>query len=96
MSVELKAKATDNHGNKYIATIEQKDIGVVLVLEEESGKTSGKWSWYLSTLFGICKYSRNRIGDELALDDGQNWTVTGMKAILDEAKDLVTITLLEE
>lgn len=48
-------------------------------------------SWYLSTLIGD-EYSRREFGsipDTMAIDCGQNWTATGLKAAIKEAMTLI-------
>lgn len=81
---QLRTTVLDNHGNAFNVFLEDKPDGVVLYVEEKSGKTYGRWSWYLSTLL------EGRVEDKLALDFGQGWYVTGMKDVLDEARRAVT------
>lgn len=89
--VMLRSRARDNHGQDFKAVLDfsKKPEDPTLVLEEVTGRTYGRWSWYLSTLLGTHEYSRGRVDDELSLDYGQNWSVTGMRDILKEAEQVV-------
>lgn len=84
-NIFLVNKAKDNHGNTFNAWLESTPKGMILFLKEASGRTGGKWSWYLSSLNGEDKWS-SKIADRLYLDMGQNWYVTGMLKILEEAQ----------
>lgn len=82
--IKLKSQATDNHGNIFDAYITESYGKSTLMLKESTGNTSGSWSWHIETLQGKDGYRDGRIGDEIALDSGQNWYVTGMTEIMNE------------
>jgi predicted RNA-binding Zn-ribbon protein involved in translation (DUF1610 family) len=82
---DLRTTVWDNHGNVFKAWLEDGHDGPVLTLQEKTGSTAGKWSWYVASLMGLD--SGRRIGDRLDLDSGQNWYVTGMKKLMNEIED---------
>ena len=86
--VPLNAKATDNKGNKFKAAVDFFTPGKpLLFLEEESGKTAGRFEWYLNDLLNGSEWSAPFKGDAISLDFGQNWSATGMQAIIKEAEE---------
>jgi len=80
-AILLVHKAVDNKGNSYVARIIfhappwSDEALPVLCLKEETGMTAGIWSWYLGDIKG----------DKIFLD-WSSWYVTGMAAIVEEAK----------
>jgi len=87
--IVLQSKAQDNHGNTFIATLSWVDkqplsntpvpAKPMITFSDESGKTAGKWSYYLSSI-------KN---DGLLLDMGQNWYITGLNKIVQEAQAII-------
>jgi hypothetical protein len=57
--------------------------------DEWNGVPSG---WYIGTLLNEEGYhGNNQISDEIMIDGGQRWYVTGLKAALEEVKELLHI-----
>ena len=77
----LSAKGRDNHGNTFFATLKGDPKNPTITLQEESGRTYGKWTWYLSSLI-------DKKTDKIYLDYGQGWYVEGMVGIIAEAQSI--------
>jgi len=89
---KLRTTVQDNHGQTYVAWLEDGKLGPTLKLKEESGSTGGGFGWYVETLLGYGPYSQSKtISDKAWLDYGQDWYVTGMKKLLAEVKKNVKI-----
>ena len=73
----------------YRAVLVNYADGRECIAVEQYFATSDRWGaaigWCLDSLLGRDGYSRGPIGDEIAIDYGQDWTVRGMLAVLDEA-----------
>ena len=84
--IMLESKCKDNHGNTFVGTVEWQKFSApngqtvfyypALTVQEESGRTHGRWTWQLETLAGY---------DGIYLDHGQGWTITGLGHMVDEA-----------
>jgi hypothetical protein len=89
MKIKLRRTVEDNHGNTFVAWIDEKGDKSTLNLEEKTGSTHGRWDWYISTLMGKDKWSSGPIQDKLYLDFGQDWYVAGMKDLMKEVEDVL-------
>ena len=81
----LQAEGTDNHGQIFTATLKFQE-NPIIVFQEKSGKTAGKWTYYLSSL---TQDKPGGFNDSLIIDLGQNWTLKGLNRILTEAVKVV-------
>lgn len=79
-----EAVTTNKHGetHRYPVHVELKDGRPVLRIERTMG------SWYLSTLLGVDFWGGGAVkepSDRLAIDFGQQWVCTNMRALISEA-----------
>jgi hypothetical protein len=89
--VPLQAKAVDNHGYNFLATLCFKPTGVgqttvfvpTISFQEESGQTAGRWEWSVETL-SLSRASKSS-HDALYIDLGQKWYLLDIKGVYDEA-----------
>ena len=99
--IQLQATGTDNHSQTFTATLQFKKernsgitvINPVITFQEQSGKTSGKWTYYLSTLTDNRK---SGFDDLLVLDSGQKRMLEGLNKILTEAVGIVEQKSMED
>jgi len=86
-TTNLRTTVEDNHGNIFEAKLDDGGYCLSLDLTEKTGRTAGKWSWCVGTLLGLPGfYGSGNKSDEIALDAGQGWYVTGMKRLLKEVE----------
>ena len=94
-NLKLKTKVKAFIGTKYVGdyTVELKDDceNTTLVIIPCSNM-GGQWVWHLVTLMGFDGWNLNKVSDELSLDWGKNWHVTGM---LDVYKEIINEVLGE-
>ena len=80
--MKCKTLLKSSTGQNYTASVGHKN-GMTTVTIHAAEGTFGEWKWYLQSLLGLDHYSEG-INDQLFLDFGQNWYVTGMKELLRE------------
>jgi hypothetical protein len=83
--IQLKTKVLSSTGEDYtVHLLVRDDIGRTSLSIIPAKGTAGAWSWYLETLMGVGAFSNGGPSDELSLDFGQNWSVTGMLEVYKE------------
>ena len=80
--MKCKTLLKSSTGQNYTAATSCKDDKLLITIHAAKG-TNGAWSYYLESLLGLDGYSEG-INDQLFLDFGQDWYVTGMKELLRE------------
>lgn len=96
--IVLKSKLTSGKGEEYrVVLIKNDNTYKSVIRPEKYSQKMEEWistgpGWQLGTLLGIEGfYGNGRTGDKVYLDMGQNWYVTGMSAVLNEAEETIGV-----